>query len=56
MQKNILIIKPYGSDNNSFLQYIENETNFKLFCVDKLEVGKKGVMIVCIIYRKRNKF
>lgn len=47
MQKNILIIKPYGSDNNSFLQYIENETNFKLFCVDKLEEDFKGVMIFC---------
>ena len=42
MQKNILIIKPYGSDNNSFLQYIENETNFKLFCVDYI-----GEMIFC---------
>ena len=45
MQKSILIIKPYVSDNNSFLLYIENETNFKLFCADKLEKDFKGVMI-----------
>ena len=44
MQKNILIIKPYGSDNESYLEYIENDTKFKQFCVDKLEEDFKGVM------------
>ena len=59
MQNNILIIKPYGSDNNSFLQYIANEANFKLFCVAKFEEAFIGVMIVCwskdVLQQFRNK-
>ena len=56
MQKNILIIKPYGSDNNSFLQYIENDTNFRLFWGDKLEEDFKGVMIFCTSKHDLKKF
>ncbi|MGL5591490.1 MAG: riboflavin kinase [Mycoplasmoidaceae bacterium] len=47
MQKNISIIKPYGPSSDSFLKYLENETNLKLFCVEKLEEDFKGVMIFC---------
>ncbi|MGL4616749.1 MAG: riboflavin kinase [Mycoplasmoidaceae bacterium] len=47
MQRNILIIKPYGSSSESFLQYLENETKLKLFCVEKLEEDFEGVMIFC---------
>ncbi|MGL5246236.1 MAG: riboflavin kinase [Mycoplasmoidaceae bacterium] len=47
MQKKILIIKPYGSSSNSFLKYLENEINIKLFCVEKLEEDFKGVIIFC---------
>ncbi|MGL5640230.1 MAG: riboflavin kinase [Mycoplasmoidaceae bacterium] len=47
MQKDIFIIKPYGPSSNSFLKYLENEINFKLFCVEKLEEDFKGVIIFC---------